>query len=459
MKVTLVFDVEDPITPESDDVALWLAEILREEGMRATFFVTGDKVRALRDRGRTDVIDALRWHDVAFHSDTHSVHPTISEYLETAGWEAGVEAVREREYPGIELLEDVFETSPSAFGRTGGSYGPQFGPAMAAADLAYVYSPIDHPTSSVYRFADALTFGMHTRGFDARLTDDDRFAARLTALEARLATDIAAGREWLAVFGAHPTILCTTDFWDVVNFERGNNPPREQWRPPELRPTAEVERAKANFRRLVRYLVSHPGLEPTTIDDLCAADPGPPSTMERADLVHAAAVVRARDEVPVDLPYSPAETLVAFATAIDRGAIPTDLARHDVLGPMTDVPPATPVGELDTDGLCDAATAVLETVATDGAIPASVECVGGPVGIATLYDAFAAGMADLAADRELGSVELTAGYPYPAVARDLEVSLPAMMHGWPIHDPSLDPSTITAHTMRQTWTLAPVSVE
>lgn len=459
MKVTLVFDVEDPITPESDDVALWLAEILREEGMRATFFVTGDKARALRDRGRTDVIDALRWHDVAFHSDTHSVHPVISEYLETAGWEEGVTAVREREYPGIELLEDVFDVRPSSFGRTGGSYGPQFGPAMAEAGLAYVYSPIDLPTSAVYRFADALTFGMHTRGFDARLTDDDAFEARLEALEERLAADMATGREWLAVFGAHPTILQTTDFWDVVNFARGDEPPREDWRAPDLRPDAAVERAKRNFRRLVRYLVSHPGLEPTTVGELCETYAGPPATIDRADLAHAAAIATAREDVPVDQPYSPAETLVAFATAIDRGGVPAELDRPDVLGPMADPPPATPVRELDADGLGDAAGAVLASVEADGALPAAVECPGGRVGIGTLYGAFATGVVDLAADRVPGPVSLEASYPYPAVARDLEVSLPAMMHGWPIHDPALDPSTITAHTLRQTWTLAPVSVD
>jgi len=45
---TSVFDVEDPITPESDDVAPWPVEIAAEEGLEATFSVTGANPHAGR---------------------------------------------------------------------------------------------------------------------------------------------------------------------------------------------------------------------------------------------------------------------------------------------------------------------------------------------------------------------------------------------------------------------------
>src|SRR5258706_7369712 len=48
-----------------DDAAKRLAELLTQRGIRATFKVVGEKARVLEKRGRTDVIDALKKHDIA----------------------------------------------------------------------------------------------------------------------------------------------------------------------------------------------------------------------------------------------------------------------------------------------------------------------------------------------------------------------------------------------------------
>src|SRR4051812_50106745 len=84
--VILWFDTEDYLLPADDDAAKRLADLLSERGIRATFKVVGEKARVLEKRGRRDVIDALRRHDIAFHSNFHSVHPTPTEYLAECGW-------------------------------------------------------------------------------------------------------------------------------------------------------------------------------------------------------------------------------------------------------------------------------------------------------------------------------------------------------------------------------------
>ena len=59
--VVVTFDVEDYITPEAeriDDIPKWLADIM-SEGVTGTFFVIGEKARALEQRGRRDVIEAM----------------------------------------------------------------------------------------------------------------------------------------------------------------------------------------------------------------------------------------------------------------------------------------------------------------------------------------------------------------------------------------------------------------
>src|SRR4029453_16627110 len=79
--VILWFDTEDYLLPADDDASKRLAELLTERGIRATFKLVGEKARVLEKRGRLDVIAALKKHDIGYHSDFHSVHPTPAEYL------------------------------------------------------------------------------------------------------------------------------------------------------------------------------------------------------------------------------------------------------------------------------------------------------------------------------------------------------------------------------------------
>jgi len=78
--VCLWFDTEDYILPRSDDALLALARMLSEEGIKATFRLVGEKARRLAARDRWDVIEAVGRHDIGFHSDLHSQHPTVAEY-------------------------------------------------------------------------------------------------------------------------------------------------------------------------------------------------------------------------------------------------------------------------------------------------------------------------------------------------------------------------------------------
>src|SRR5579872_1113953 len=90
VNVILWFDTEDYLLPADDDACKRLAEMLTARRIRATFKVVGEKARVLERRGRHDVIDALGKHDIGYHANFHSVHPTPSEYLADCGWLDGV---------------------------------------------------------------------------------------------------------------------------------------------------------------------------------------------------------------------------------------------------------------------------------------------------------------------------------------------------------------------------------
>src|ERR1043166_2128470 len=90
VSVILWFDTEDYLLPADDDASKRLAEMLSERGIRATFKVVGEKARVLEKRGRTDVIAALEKHDIGYHANFHSVHPTPTEYLADSGLLVGI---------------------------------------------------------------------------------------------------------------------------------------------------------------------------------------------------------------------------------------------------------------------------------------------------------------------------------------------------------------------------------
>src|SRR5262245_14221262 len=58
------FDTEDYLLPADDDATKRLCEMFTERRVRATFKLVGEKARVLEKRGRRDVIEALKKHDI-----------------------------------------------------------------------------------------------------------------------------------------------------------------------------------------------------------------------------------------------------------------------------------------------------------------------------------------------------------------------------------------------------------
>src|SRR6516162_7311855 len=107
--VILWFDTEDYLSPADDDACKRLADMLTERHIRATFKVVGEKARVLERRGRRDVFEALRKHDIGFHANFHSVHPTPTEYLADCGLLDGMAEFVRREGGGAADIRRIFQ--------------------------------------------------------------------------------------------------------------------------------------------------------------------------------------------------------------------------------------------------------------------------------------------------------------------------------------------------------------
>lgn len=322
--VTLWFDTEDYVLPSSDDAAKRLAEELTALGVRATFKVVGEKARVLERRGRKDVIDALRKHEIGYHTEWHSRHPTPAEYLRDAPFLAGVEDFALREAQGLKDVGRIFGTVPACYGQPGSSWAPHSHRALRRLGVPMYLDEADHVgiddqpfyyggILNVFRMRSAVT-RMELRGGDSLERGKTRFRETADRLRRR-------GGGLISIY-YHPCEFVHRQFWDGVNFARGSNPPPEQWKLPPVRPAAEIEQSYADFSRYIDFIRSEPGVRFVTCADMLRLydDPARSHSFTREELL--ALARSARNEIGFSrvgaMTLSASDVFGLLTTAADR---------------------------------------------------------------------------------------------------------------------------------------------
>jgi hypothetical protein len=269
MYISLLIDVEDPITLEADDAARDVANVIADAGARATMCVVGENARLFRERGRTDVIEAIKRHDIGLHTNTHSFHPTTCELLENLDWEEGVEALVRTEAPGVQAIREVFGVQPSCWGGAGNTWGPQVAAAIQRLDIpAYVYAHTAPPGDDLHMFNGVIAYGGGLYLGDQSLHKDEEWRANLDNLKHELLRRNQEGAQWTEVFTCHPVMLRCEQFWDGVNFANGATIPKDEWQPARLRTDSEYRSALRNLGTSIHELNSLPGIQIKTISDM-----------------------------------------------------------------------------------------------------------------------------------------------------------------------------------------------
>ncbi len=458
--LVVTFDTEDTISPEAeriDDIPKWLAETMTEEGVTGTFFVIGEKARSLEKRGRRDVIAAMAKHDIGSHTNYGSIHPTVTEELERAGWDDGVRLMAEQESAGIKELGRIFGIPVTTLARHGGSYGPQLVAALGRLGAGYQGSPASLPGHDVVWFCNALNFSAQYAGFDDSYYRDDLFEPVFDKLKADW-PELVKTSGVLALFGGHPTKIRAEEFWDL-NFYNGKNTPRNEWRMPRLRPQETMVTARKNFRRMMRWLKGRTDIEITTYRALMDVYGRQKETVTREELRDIASrTVREKTLLPTG-DFSPAEAFAGLAGAIagfrKDGRLPASQATVHPLGPM-DMPPAQPgAGRVTLEEAFALAREASDHIGRTGALPSSLEVAGERIGAGSLFALFSAVFLDLDASRTRPAYDVPALEPYPAAHEAKIVAEVESYKTWPVHEPDLDMSRIVEFTRLQLWTLKP----
>ncbi|HSA96467.1 MAG TPA: hypothetical protein VLJ16_10465 [Acidobacteriota bacterium] len=464
--LVVTFDTEDYISPESeriDDIPMWLAETMTDEGVTGTFFVIGEKARSLEKRGRRDVIAAMARHDIGSHTNFGSIHPTVTEELEKAGWDDGVRLMLEQEGRGIKELERIFGVPVRMLARHGGSYGPQLVAALGRLGAGFQISPASLPGHDVVWFCNTLNFSAQYAGFDDAYYRDDLFEPVFDKLKADL-PGLARASEVLALFAGHPTKIRAEEFWDL-NFYGGRNTPPEEWRAPRLRPQETMATAQKNFRRMMRWLKGRDDIEITTYRHLMDVFAAQKEEMTREELRAIAAAALKSGILAPTADFSPAEAFSGLARAIavyeKSGRLPESMTTAHPLGPV-EMPPdglgegSATSGSLDVGDVFVLARDANEHVEKTGALPATLPGLNGiRIGAGSLFALFSAAYLDLDAGQPGAAYPVPAFEPYP---RTHEREITAVVEGyktWPVHRSDLDLSRIVEFTRLQLWTLKP----
>jgi hypothetical protein len=262
--VVLWFDTEDYILPQSDDAAKRLAVFLTQEGVPGTFKIVGEKARTLQRRQRQDVIAALTQHDIGYHSNTHSQHPTVAEYESNLDWDTGVEEFNRRERPGFDDVAHIFRKTPVAYGQPGVSWAPEAYPALQKWGVR-VYLDEGQQVglrSRPFWYGGLLNIFNTKEGEQLRPNDEwsNLDMAKVRFQDTYVAMTSRKSGGLVSVY-FHPCEFVHKEFWDGVNFRDGANPPPDQWKVPEMKTPAQTEKAFQYFEDLVRFLKSFPRVQ------------------------------------------------------------------------------------------------------------------------------------------------------------------------------------------------------
>jgi peptidoglycan/xylan/chitin deacetylase (PgdA/CDA1 family) len=469
--VILWFDTEDYLLPASDDAVKRLAELLSQRDIRATFKVVGEKARVLEQRRRSDVIAALRKHDIGYHTNFHSRHPAPAEYLADCGLLDGVAEFVRREGPGAADVRRIFGVNALAcYGQPGSSWACQAIVALKQIGVNGVY--VDDGSHVGMRgkpfwYAGVLTvYDMGPNVTRMDLHDPaavEPAKAKVTQIAQRLAAD---GGGLISIY-YHPCEWVHRQFWDGVNFSHGANPPPEQWKAPPQRPAEETNAAFARFQQYVDHIKSL-GVRFVTATELPGIyrDRVRSEGVSEAELTELAGKIADEKATGVDYQVMNGKAIsaadqfelltMAIGEAIDGKVVKYPLAAKGVLGP--DGPPGGVVegGQVIAwPAFRDATLDVRDYLRTQGRIPARVFIGADCVTPADFLAGLASAYMHLREHGQLPTDGVKLGKGLPVLPERHVAKDPAGLYGWVIHKPNFRPVKILDVARLQAWTIKP----
>jgi hypothetical protein len=458
--VTFWFDTEDFILPQADDAAKRLAEMFIKRNVKATFKIVGEKAKVLEERGRDDVILALANNDIAYHSTYHSVHPTPSEYSRDLDWHEGVSEFIRREGVGLETLRHVFGVNASCYGQPGGSWTPQSYAALHACGIPLYLDETSHVNLNNRPFwycgiLTVLELGdcvMRTGWTDEEVK---QACAKFDRVHEEL---IQEGGGIISIY-YHPCEFLHRQFWDGVNFARGANPPRSEWKLPPLKSPDEQEQAFGAFETYLDHIVNYSGVRLVTAREIPSLYPDRvySQPLTRNDVKTIAKTFQKHlSYVGLDgRTVSAAEGLLAlshFVAKIDKDHQPEKITLKFAYGPASAPQRFVTEGTFSWNAIQQAARELLDIVHGTKQLPSIIWVAGEPM----RPEDFAVTLASLVTEeRYSGDIPMQQG---ELEAKQYVADDSPGLWGWVIFPKDFNAPGMMEIAKLQSWTIKPAAL-
>lgn len=261
-EIIFSFDTEDFTSVESMDTILEEANLFREEGVRGCFCLVGLLAKHMKEWGRTDVIEALSYHEIDSHTYGHTLHPMINEYTDIEDADEAIARVIKEETLALDYIKDtmgvdrVYAAVPPGNQK---SYAAMYAYAkMGIPIYADTFcDPLDGSGShycNIYHIAYVDTMESFMYGGE----EDIR----------RLLDRVATRQR--AVIYTHPNMARYADFWDQINYHKENLVPFGEWKMAPRRPEEVTQRFYENIRIMIRLIKADPRFRITTYEEVAA---------------------------------------------------------------------------------------------------------------------------------------------------------------------------------------------
>ena len=262
-EIIFSFDTEDFTSEPAADAILREAENLRSCGVRGCFCLVGLLARQLTAWGRTDVLEALRYHEIETHSYGHTLHPIINEYTDIADFEQARREVVRQESEALRLIraatgtEKVYAAVPPGNQK---SYAAMYAYSEMGIPI-YADTFCDPPDGGGAYYCNIFHIEY------AYCMEQDFFTGG--EKEIRAVLDRLAERK-RAVLYTHPNASMFAEWWDIVNYDKENLCAFGEWKPCKRRPQEQTERFFRNLGLLLRILKEDDRFRIVTYGDVAA---------------------------------------------------------------------------------------------------------------------------------------------------------------------------------------------
>ncbi|MEW6358738.1 MAG: hypothetical protein AB1696_20550 [Planctomycetota bacterium] len=352
--VVFGLDVEDVYNPESDDALLNLCRIFAAEDLQLCLFTAGEKARVMRQRGRKDVIEAMRRHEICYHGNYWGDFPEPAvRYGARLTFDEAVSLALSVESKGLHDVAEITGQFPVAWCC---HQAQQSLPMQYAMKLAGVRCWAGGPRGWLMNWLSWPRSGCTVSlqgdwNMEVDPLDRDRLkppadpAADLKAAQAAF-ENLAAQKEFISFVG-HPVCWVMSNWGGLYHyatlFRSGTAGPYPRPRitaPSHPRSQADREAALEFVRKLLRWIKTRKDVNLTTYARLCKRDEEDPVLwITRPQMLKLAGRVRDKLDAVVDCgtSFSPADILGMLIFSVDymwnHGKWPADIPVQRLLGP------------------------------------------------------------------------------------------------------------------------------